>query len=100
MKAEKAHERPAASEMWELRLYVVDETPCAILAYDNLKRLCEQRLAGRYRVEVVDLLKHPAQARADQIIAVPTLVRRKPGIRRVVVGDLSNTEKVVAVMGM
>jgi circadian clock protein KaiB len=91
--------RPAAAPEetweWDLRLYVAGQTPRAIAALDNLKRICEQHLAGKYRIEVVDLLKNPQLARGDQILAVPTLVRKLPEPMRKIIGDLSNEERVL-----
>jgi circadian clock protein KaiB len=80
---------------WTLRLYVAGQTPKSLAAFDNLKRLCEDRLKGRYRIEVVDLLKNPRLAEDDQILAIPTLVRRLPLPVRRIIGDLSNTERVL-----
>ncbi len=82
-------------EEWVLRLYVAGQTPKSLAAFANLKRLCEEHLAGRYTIEVIDLLEHPQLARGDQIFAVPTLVRRLPPPLRKIIGDLSNTEKVL-----
>lgn len=82
-------------EVWELRLYVAGQTPKSLAAFANLKRFCEEHLAGRYRIEVIDLLEHPQLARGDQIFAVPTLVRKLPEPLRKIIGDLSNTEKVL-----
>ena len=81
--------------VWELRLYVVGQTPKSIRAIANLKMICEEHLKGRYKIEVIDLLKHPQLARGDQIVAIPTLVRRLPPSVRKFVGDLSNTEEVL-----
>ena len=80
---------------WELRLYVAGPTPRAVTAFENLKRLCEEHLAGQYRIEVIDLLKTPQLAKGDQIVAIPTLVRKLPAPVRKIIGDLSNTEKVL-----
>ena len=80
---------------YELRLYIAGETPKSVLALANLKRLCEQHLKGKYRIEIVDLVKHPQRAQADQIIAIPTLVRRLPEPLSKIIGDLSNTERVL-----
>jgi circadian clock protein KaiB len=87
--------RPFKSPLWELRLYVAGMTPTSIRAFENLKRLCEEHLHGAYRIQVVDLLERPALARGDQIIAVPTLVRRLPTPVKKIIGDLSNTERVL-----
>jgi circadian clock protein KaiB len=84
-----------APEMWNLRLYVAGQTPRAIAALENLKKICEEHLAGQYNIEVVDLLQNPQLARGDQILAVPTLVRKLPEPVRKIIGDLSNTERVL-----
>ena len=80
---------------WKLRLYVAGQTPKSVTAFANLKNLCEKHLAGRYSIEVVDLLKHPDLAEDDQIVAIPTLVRRLPPPIRKIIGDLTNTERVL-----
>ena len=80
---------------WTLRLYVAGQTPKSLAAFDNLKRLCEDRLKGHYGIEVIDLLKNPRLAKDDQILAIPTLVRRLPLPVRRIIGDLSNTERVL-----
>ena len=80
---------------WQLRLYVAGQTPKSIRAFGNLKQLCENHLAGAYSIEIVDLLKNPALARGDQIVAIPTLVRKLPEPMRKIIGDLSNTERVL-----
>lgn len=85
-------------ETWDLVLYVAGQTPKSMTAFSNLKRLCEEHLSGRYRIEVVDLLQHPELAQRHQILAIPTLVRQIPSPVRKVIGDLSNTEK--ALVGM
>ncbi|HZS26133.1 MAG TPA: circadian clock KaiB family protein [Candidatus Angelobacter sp.] len=81
--------------IWELRLYVAGMTPTSIRAFENLKKLCEKHLHGAYRIQVVDLLEKPMLARGHQIIAVPTLVRRLPTPVKKIIGDLSNTERVL-----
>jgi circadian clock protein KaiB len=87
---------PANSDgQWTLRLYVAGQTPKSLTAFDNLKRLCEDRLKGHYSIEVIDLLKNPRLAKDDQILAIPTLVRRLPLPVRRIIGDLSNTERVL-----
>ena len=78
-----------------LRLYVAGQTPKSMTAFANLKNICEEHLAGRYQIEVVDLLKNPTLARGDQILAIPTLVRKLPEPVRKIIGDLSNTERVL-----
>jgi len=80
---------------WNLRLYVAGQTPKSIRAFANLKELCEGHMKGRYQIEVVDLLEHPQLARGDQIIAIPTLVRKLPPPLRKIIGDLSNSERVL-----
>ena len=87
-----------AGEKWNLRLYTAGQSPKSLAALDNLKRMCEQHLAGRYTIEVVDLLKNPRLAKDDQIVAIPTLVRKLPEPLRRMVGDLSDTER--ALVGM
>jgi len=82
-------------ESWELRLYVAGQTAKAISAFANLKTICEEQLKGRYEIEVVDLLENPRLAREDQIVALPTLVRRLPPPLRKIIGDLSDTERVL-----
>jgi circadian clock protein KaiB len=85
-----------ATENFVLRLYIAGQTPKCMRAFANLKRICEQYLADRYHIEMIDLLKNPALARNDQILAVPTLVRRVPVPVRKIIGDLSNTQRVLA----
>ncbi|MBH8558100.1 circadian clock KaiB family protein [Hymenobacter negativus] len=82
-------------EMWELRLYVAGQTPKSVTALANLKKYCEQHLKGRYKIEVVDLLVNPQLAEGDQILAIPTLVRKVPEPIRKIIGDLSNEERVL-----
>lgn len=88
-------ESPVAGEIFDLRLYVAGQTPRSTAAVANLKRICEEHLAGRYRVEVIDLMANPELARSDQILAIPTLVRRLPEPIRKIIGDLSNQERVL-----
>jgi len=85
----------AGADYWELRLYVAGQTPKSIVAFANLKKICEQHMAGKYRIEVIDLVKDPQLARGDQILAIPTLVRKLPEPVRKIIGDLSNTERVL-----
>jgi circadian clock protein KaiB len=80
---------------WELRLYIAGKTPRALRAFDNLRKICEAHLAGRYHIEIIDLLQKPTLAQGDQIVAVPTLVRRLPEPVRKIIGDLSNTDHVL-----
>ena len=84
-----------AGSKWHLRLYVAGQTPKCMTAFTNLKKLCEEHLAGQYDIEIVDLLKNPTLARGDQILAIPTLVRKLPQPVRKIIGDLSNTERVL-----
>ncbi len=86
---------PAANEVWELRLYVAGQTPRSVAAFANLKKICEEHLPGRYNIEVVDLVKHPQLAAGDQILAIPTLVRKLPQPLRKIVGDLRDTERAL-----
>jgi circadian clock protein KaiB len=90
-KQKPAIEAPA----WELRLYIAGQTQKSVAAFANLKRICEEHLRGKYRIEVIDLLKNPQLARGDQILAVPTLVRKVPEPMRKIIGDLSNEERVL-----
>jgi circadian clock protein KaiB len=85
---------PKAKE-WELRLYVAGMTPKCLAAFANLKKICEEHLQGCYSIEVIDLFENPRLAQGDQILAIPTLVRRLPEPVRKIIGDLSNTEKVL-----
>jgi circadian clock protein KaiB len=84
------------NEVWNLRLYVAGQSPKSLHAVANLKRLCDEHLAGRAEIEIVDLVKHPERARGDGILALPTLVRRAPRPPCRFIGDLSNTAKVLA----
>jgi circadian clock protein KaiB len=85
----------APEEKWMLRLYTAGQTPRSLAALDNLKRICEEHLSGRYSIEVVDLLKNPRLAKDDQIVAIPTLVRQLPAPLRKIIGDLSDTERAL-----
>jgi circadian clock protein KaiB len=80
---------------YQLRLYVAGQTPKSLLAFRNLKQICEEHLQGRYEIEIIDLVENPQLARGDQILAVPTLVRRLPEPIKKIIGDLSNTERVL-----
>jgi circadian clock protein KaiB len=82
-------------EIFDLRLYVAGQTPKAVRAFANLRKICDEHLAGRYRIEVIDLLDDPRLGRGDQILALPTLVRRLPYPIKKIIGDLSNTERVL-----
>ena len=90
-----AKQKPEQSETWELRLYVAGQTPNSMKALANLKKIAEEHLKGKYTIEVVDLLKNPQLAAGDQILAIPTLVRKLPEPIRKIIGDLSNTERVI-----
>lgn len=81
--------------MFDLRLYVAGQSPRSVRALENLRRVCDEHLAGRYRVEVIDLLVNPGLARGDEIVAVPTLVRKLPEPIRKIIGDLSDTDRVL-----
>ena len=83
------------AKQWNLRLYVTGQTPKCVTAFANLKKLCEEHLGGDYSIEVIDLLKKPQLASGDQILAIPTLVRRLPSPMKKIIGDLSNTERVL-----
>lgn len=95
MMNKKKKKKPSGEEFWELRLYVAGQTARAIAAFTNLKKICEEHLQGKYRIEVINLLKNPQLAKGDQILAVPTLVRSLPEPVRKIIGDLSNTERVL-----
>lgn len=82
-------------DLWELRLYVAGKSPKSVTAFENLTRICEEHLPGKYKIEVVDLLEHPQLAQGDQIVAIPTLVRKLPQPIRKVIGDLSNIERTL-----
>jgi circadian clock protein KaiB len=82
-------------ETWELRLYVAGQTPKSLQAFANLKKICEEHLKGEYQIEIIDLLENPKLSKSDQILAIPTLVRRLPPPLRKIIGDLSDTEKVL-----
>ena len=80
---------------WSLLLYVAGQTPNCVKAFENLKKICEQELKGRYEIEVIDLLKNPELAKGDQILAIPTLVRKLPPPVKRIIGSLKNTERVL-----
>ena len=88
-----SHRRPA--KVWQLRLYVAGQTPKSLTAYSNLMQICENHLKGRYSIEVIDLLEQPLLSKGDQILALPTLVRKLPQPVRKIIGDLSDTERVL-----
>jgi circadian clock protein KaiB len=87
--------KPKPPKVWKLRLYVAGESPKSLRALHNLKVLCEEHLRGRYQIEVIDLLENPHMARGDQIVATPTLVVKLPKIVRKIIGDLSETDRVL-----
>jgi circadian clock protein KaiB len=89
-----------AAERWELRLYVAGQTPRSLVALANLKKICETHLKGKYKIEVIDLLIHPELARTDQIVAIPTLIRKFPPPMKRVLGDLSNRERTLKGMAL
>ncbi len=86
---------PRPAKLWQLRLYVMDQTPRSVTALTNLKKVCERQLKGLYRITVIDLLKNPQLAKGDQILAVPTVVRKLPAPVRTIIGDLSDTEHLL-----
>lgn len=92
---EKSGGKQTDDDIWQLRLYVAGQTPRSLAAFANLKRICEENLPGRYNIEVVDLVKHPQLASGDQILAIPTLVRKLPQPLRKIVGDLRDTERAL-----
>ena len=85
--------RPA--KLWQLRLYVTDQTPKSLTAFSNLKKICEDHLKGRYRIRVIDLMKQPQLAKGDQILAIPMVVRKLPKPVRTIIGNLTDTERVL-----
>jgi circadian clock protein KaiB len=84
-----------AEPAWQLRLYVAGQTPKSLTAFANLKQICEEHLKGKYCIEIIDLMVHPQLAKGDQILALPTLVRKLPAPVKKIIGDLSNTERVL-----
>jgi circadian clock protein KaiB len=95
-KSRHARAKTRSSDViWELRLYVAGYSPKSIVAFTTLKRICEEHLAGKYKIEIIDLLKTPQLARGDQILAIPTLVRKLPEPMKKIIGDLSNVERVL-----
>ena len=85
----------ATTEKWELRLYTAGQTPKSMAAFRNLKKMCEEHLPGQYSIEVIDLVANPRLAKDDQIVAIPTLVRKLPNPIRKIIGDLSNVERTL-----
>jgi len=86
---------PAGDDIWHLRLYIAGQSPKSLRAFANLTALCQEHLPGQYEIEIVDLVEHPSLARSDDILAIPTLVRRLPAPLHKIIGDLSNTERVL-----
>ncbi len=84
-----------SAKLWALRLYVAGQTPKSLTAFANLKQICESHLKGRYSIEVIDLVEQPQLSKGDQILAIPTLVRKLPQPVRKIIGDLSDTERVL-----
>jgi circadian clock protein KaiB len=95
-----ARKKEPVEERWNLFLYIAGQTPKSLTAFSNLKRLCEEHLQGRYQIEIIDLVKEPHRAQIDQIVALPTLVRKLPEPIKRIVGDLSNSERVVVGMDL
>ncbi len=93
--SETSKKIPSKPEMWELRLYTAGQTPKSIAAFNNLKKIAEEHLKGKYTIEIIDLTQNPQLAAGDQIFAIPTLVRKLPVPLRKIIGDLSNTERVL-----
>lgn len=92
---EKGERARNQTNKWQLRLYVAGQTPKCLTAFANLKKLCEEHMDGDYHIEIIDLLQQPQLAKGDQILAIPTLVRKLPEPVRKIIGDLSNTERVL-----
>jgi len=92
-RASGSNRRPA--KLWQLRLYVSDHTPKSLRALSNLKKICESQLKGRYRITVIDLVEQPQLAKGDQILAVPTVVRKLPKPVRTIIGNLSDTDRAL-----
>ncbi len=99
-KTASAPKAKAVTHEWDLRLYVAGSTPKSVAAHRNLTRICEEHLAGRYHIDVIDLMKNPHLAQGDQILAVPTLVRKLPSPIRKIIGSLSDTERVLVGMDL
>lgn len=91
----KAAKSSPLSEVWILKLYVAGQTPKSIAAFANLKKICDEHLVGKYRIEIIDLLTNPTLAKGDQILAIPTLVRQLPPPVKKLIGDLANTARVL-----
>ena len=95
MKSSKPKGPEEVVDFWQLRLYVAGQTSKSLAAFANLKKICEEHLEGKYRIEIIDLLENPTLAKGDQILAIPTLVRKLPEPVKKIIGDLSNTERVL-----
>ena len=91
----EALENNGGEVLWELRLYVAGQTPKSITAFANLKKICEEYMPGKYKIEIIDLIQNPQLAKGDQILAVPTLVKKFPPPLNKIIGDLSNTQRVL-----
>lgn len=91
----KEESRSSSEEKYELRLYTAGQTPKSVAAFKNLKRICEEHLPGRYKIEIIDLMQNPRLAKEDQIVAIPTLVRKLPAPLRKIIGDLSDIERTL-----
>jgi circadian clock protein KaiB len=91
----KSAKLASVEEIWILKLYVAGQTPKSIAAFANLKNICEEYLAGKYQIEIVDLVKNPMLAKGDQILAIPTVVRQLPPPVKKLIGDLANTQRVL-----
>lgn len=99
-KADRTNGEEPSSGIWKLRLYVAGQTPKSLAAFANLKRLCEEHLAGKYKIEVIDLLENPQLAHGDQILAVPTLVRKMPAPMKKIIGNLANADQTIIGLDM
>jgi circadian clock protein KaiB len=95
MKNSKPRVPEESIDLWQLRLFVAGQTPKSLAAFANPKKICEEHLSGKYRIEIIDLLKNPTLAKGDQILAIPTLVRKLPEPVKKIIGDLSNTDRVL-----
>ena len=95
IKGRESNSNGRQGKVWQLRLYVAGQTPKSLAAFSNLTKICENHLKGRYRIEVIDLVERPLLSRGDQIVAIPTLVRKLPVPVRKIIGDLSDTERVL-----
>jgi circadian clock protein KaiB len=94
-KRRESNSKGGPAKLWQLRLYVAGQTTKSLTAFSNLKKICESHLNGRYQIEVIDLVAQPQLSKGDQILAIPTLVRKLPVPVRKIIGDLSDTERVL-----